>query len=239
MTAPLSIMIWLALFTAWIWIMDRVNREFWYTGNCALLLSWTFYTLGVVGVFLLLGRQNRSPTIARWVRDLLESAPVESIGRRMTGVRELQHALEPEEDKEEKAGVGGPGGDTGRTAHDPGISCDILDFVLKKAVGKQASEVRFEQFPDELRITYVTGASTETQKVLARGLRLRVINALKARIARSSRPAGSDASGPPVLEATINGRQVMFNASMESEGTGGRIVLTRPAAGCTRDQAQT
>ncbi len=221
MIALVAIAVWLALFTGFLWVMDRVNREFWYTGNCRILMSMTFYTAGVAGVFLLLGRQNRSPLIAGWVRDIIESPPVESIGRRIPGIRTMQRVLE--------TGTGAQQNGSEKPA--PEQSSDILDFVLKKAVTKQASSVHFENFPSELRITYIIGNTMESDKVLAKELRRRVISALTSKINRASPADGKKEKRQPLLTLNVAGRNVRFKASMVKSEQGTRFVLSRLKTG--------
>ncbi len=89
MRVPFFIVIWFAIFTAWLWIMYRVERQFRYTGRTGTLLSLSFYSAGVAGVLILIGSRKRSPLLARWVEYVIESKPIEQVGGIVLGSKKV------------------------------------------------------------------------------------------------------------------------------------------------------
>ncbi len=89
MRVPISIAVWFAIFTSWLWLTCKVGREFRYTGKVPTLRSLTFYTFGVAGVLLLIGSRKRSPLLALWVEYLLESKSAEKLGGVFLGKRAM------------------------------------------------------------------------------------------------------------------------------------------------------
>ncbi len=183
MTPFITIAFWLVAYFTWMWVLASVNKAFWYTAKSSILMSLTFYTLGLYGVFLLLGRQNRSAALAKWVRYLLvENEVVKKRGWnfiRKDELRQDEIFVEDDDDDDDYMNNALFFENHEYEAED---SCDMLDYVLNKSIGKGAEKIEFKCDPNSLKINYyVKNVIIDNDEIIDGQIRQKVIKVLKGR----------------------------------------------------------
>ncbi len=186
-------------------------------------MAWTFYTGGIYGLFLLLGRHNLSPTLAGWVRYVtLEKTSEKKTGLFFWGKHKLDKdevMVDTDDEPEETEAV-----------HGGEHPCDMLDFLLKKAVDLRAQGIVFENKSNELKITYLSDEDevADSDKILANNIRASVMSALKSRLEKRV-TVGSEGERGCICVLKVEQAERSFDYKTvlkQGDGTG-EIVLSR------------
>jgi len=213
--ALLPIAVLLALFYFWLTMLVRVHRELRRTGREERAMALTFYTLGVAGVLILLGRRGKSSALAQWVEELTGESPP---GRQAAGGRRAEGS-----GAIELVGSNGKPVRTGRGGDAAEGALVAARSVLQKAVEEEATDVHLEPDVDGLRVRYRIDGMLQVRPSFPPEMSSVIVSALKvmAGMDVAERRRAQDGS----FSSNFQGRSVDFRVSTVGTSHGEKMVV--------------
>ena len=215
--AIIPIAILLGVFLFWTSMIARVHKEFKRGVRGRRPITLTFYTLGIAGVLIMLGRRGKSKELSHWVRQLSDGGPDQD---------------EPPEQRraaaDRKRAMSQSGSEGRPTIADPDAAppegaLEVAQSILQAAIREQATDIHVEPEPDQLKVRYRLDGLLETRGAYPPQMRTTVVSALKvmAGMDVSEKRRAQDGSFSTVFE----GRSVDFRLSSVGTSHGEKIVI--------------
>jgi len=222
----------LALFGFWTSMLVRVSHELRRAGKQHAAMTLTFYTLGVAGVLILLGRRGKSPALAEWAKELTGAEPPPAsddfklpefdLDARDAAVEEVVAAdkqaptqaaspfqgedIDLEGDIEVEAPV-----KTTEPEVLPANALEAAETILREAIRSQVTDIHLEPKPGQLLVRYRVDGILEPRWTYPSEMALTIISALKVKASMdvSEKRRAQDGS----FSAAFHGRTVDFRVS--------------------------
>jgi len=207
----------LVLFLLWLYVLARVHREFKGARDERGPMTLTFYTLGIGGVLLLLGRRLKDPVLSRWARKISGESFRDAVPEPDTltfsagsagGIHSVRQAEPPRTEVKPAQEKEGPA---------------AARAVLQGAIRERAADVHLEPEPNGLRVRYRVDGVLQPRGEYPAELAGKLIAALKVRggldISEKRRPQEGS------FEAKFGGRPVDFRLSTVGTSYGEKMVV--------------
>jgi type II secretory ATPase GspE/PulE/Tfp pilus assembly ATPase PilB-like protein len=215
MTLPIiPIAVFLGIFFFWTWNLVQVHRHFRHTGGGRTALTLTFYTMGVAGVLIKIGRRSESGPLAKWV---------ETLGGRARGSDEVSFVAADEQGEVFDGEFGEPSFvDLAERGGEEGV-LPVVREILSDAVKEQATDIHLEPEEDQLKVRCRLDGVLQTRGSYPASMSSSVISALKVQAGMDVAEKRRAQDGSFSIQA--GGRHVDFRASTVGTSQGEKMVL--------------
>lgn len=208
----LPIAVLLGAFLFWMGMVARVRKEFKGAPDLRTPLTLTFYTFGIAGLLMLLGRKGKSGDLRHWVQGL-------------TGARAGPKEVAKPDGKAKGITIQlarSDGTPVGRDAAGQGALVAVRT-VLQQAIEEQATDVHVEPEPGQLKIRCRVDGMLQARGSYPPEMALTVVSALKvmAGMDVAERRRAQDGS----FSASFQGRSIDFRASSVGTARGENMVI--------------
>ena len=149
---PIAILFGLFLF--WMGMVAEVHKIVRYQGGAPRALSLTFYSFGVVGLLILLGRRGDSPELKEFAEGLLESTGSEEAvdwegfaEMAGGGSEEAEASFWGTAQEERPAEAGGE-------EINPETGLGVAQQIIRQAINERATDIHLEPEEDQLKVRF-------------------------------------------------------------------------------------
>ncbi len=215
--ALIGIAILLCLFFFWTLMLARVHGELKRTARRELPMTLTFYTFGIAGALMMLGRKGKSEVLAAWANELLGGAP--------EGGDEETAAGEPEEGTLtiHSASLTGRELEPGAQEQPAEGALATAQAIIKEAIKETATDIHLEPEPGQLKVRYRIDGMLQSPKLYGAEMAGPVVSAIKVMAAMdvAEKRRAQDGS----FSASFEGRPIDFRVSTAGTSHGEKMVI--------------
>jgi type II secretory ATPase GspE/PulE/Tfp pilus assembly ATPase PilB-like protein len=209
------------LFLFWMGMVASVHRMARYQGGAERALSLTFYSFGIVGLLILLGRRWDSPELEEFADGLMGTSASD-------GPVDWESFAEFGDEEIEGAGAtGGDGWETGDMEPEPGVDPEsgrgIARKIIRRAIVERATDIHLEPERTQLKIRFRIDGVLHTMGSQPASMAPSVVSAVKvmADMDVAERRRAQDGS----FNFRVGHREVDVRASTIGTSHGEKMVL--------------